>query len=111
MTYNSLLFNLNIIMKKFSESKKIVRNYLEELENVDENTILTVIEKYTDKKSYSWKGYWPYREEIDAKTCVEKFWKPFLTSFKHLQRRQDLFFGKKFEFIIQQNFYFTQCHR
>jgi len=80
-------------MGKFSESKKVVRNYLEELENVDVNTILTVIEKYTDEKSFSWKGYWPYREEIDAKTCVEKFWKPFLTAFKHLQRREDLFFA------------------
>ncbi|MGL4935701.1 MAG: ester cyclase [Cetobacterium sp.] len=77
-------------MSKYQEIKKIVREYFDAMENSTVETIESVLKEYTSE-NYLWRGVYPFREQEGATAATETFWKPLMTSIKHLQRRQDVF--------------------
>ncbi|MEG1087745.1 MAG: ester cyclase [Cetobacterium sp.] len=77
-------------MSKYQTSKKIVREYFAAMENATPETVEEVLKQYTTE-NYLWRGVYPFREQEGAVATAETFWKPLMTSVKHLQRRQDVF--------------------
>lgn len=77
-------------MGKYQTSKKIVRKYMKAMGQATPETVLEILNKHVSK-NYNWKGVYPFREITKIEEVVEKFWKPILTSFTRLQRREDIF--------------------
>ena len=79
-------------MNKYQDSKKIVRNYFDALENSTPKNVSNVLKKFTSE-NYLWRGVYPFREQNGAQAVAEKFWTPLMSSLKRMQRRQDIFIG------------------
>ena len=77
-------------MANYQAAKKIVLKYFEALENATIDSVDEVLANYTST-DYQWRGVYPFREQPDAKAAATRFWKPLMSSFTHLQRRQDIF--------------------
>lgn len=77
-------------MSKYQASKKLVREYFDAMEKSTPETVEGVLKQYTGE-NYLWRGVYPFREQEGATAAAETFWKPLMTSVKHLQRRQDVF--------------------
>ncbi|MEF9917438.1 MAG: nuclear transport factor 2 family protein [Lachnospiraceae bacterium] len=77
-------------MEKYQESKRIVREYFQELEQADCKSVEKVMKKHIATK-YNWKGVYPFREQEGIKSVAEKFWIPLKASLTKVQRRQDIF--------------------
>ncbi|MGL5056542.1 MAG: ester cyclase [Fusobacteriaceae bacterium] len=79
-------------MSKYEANKNLVREYFNAIENSTPETVEETLNQYTSA-NYLWRGVYPFREQEGTAACTEIFWKPLLTSIKHLQRRQDVFIG------------------
>jgi hypothetical protein len=79
-------------MGKYSESKRIVMRYFDALEAAGPDTVEEAIANCVSE-DYLWRGVHPFREQRGARAAANAFWKPLLTSLKHIQRRQDIFIG------------------
>ena len=79
-------------MGKYSEVKKIVRNYFDALEAASPENVEDVLKEYMGE-DYLWRGVYPFREQKGTQDVAEKFWIPLKKSLKHIQRRQDIFIG------------------
>ncbi|MCC0682880.1 nuclear transport factor 2 family protein [Clostridioides sp. ZZV14-6345] len=77
-------------MGKYQDSKKIVRNYFEALENANGDEVKNVLKQYM-KSDYNWKGVYPFREQEGIENVSDVFWKPLKNSLSNMQRRQDIF--------------------
>ncbi len=77
-------------MSKYQESKKIVRQYFEELESASVEDVKSVLEKYMSE-DYNFKGVYPFREQQGTENACDKFWVPLKKSLSNMQRRQDIF--------------------
>lgn len=77
-------------MSKYQESKKIVRQYFEELESASVEDVKSVLEKYMSE-DYNFKGVYPFREQQGIENVCDKFWVPLKKSLSNMQRRQDIF--------------------
>lgn len=77
-------------MSKYQESKKIVRQYFEELESASVKNVKSVLEKYMSE-DYNFKGVYPFREQQGIENACDKFWVPLKKSLSNMQRRQDIF--------------------
>lgn len=77
-------------MSKYQESKKIVRQYFEELESASVEDVKSVLEKYMSE-DYNFKGVYPFREQQGIENACDKFWVPLKKSLSNMQRRQDIF--------------------
>lgn len=77
-------------MSKYQESKKIVRQYFEELESASLEDVKSVLEKYMSE-DYNFKGVYPFREQQGIENACDKFWVPLKKSLSNMQRRQDIF--------------------
>lgn len=77
-------------MSKYQETKKIVRDYFDELEKSAPENVQSVLEKFTSE-NYLWRGVYPFREQHDQKSVADKFWTPLKKAVKNIQRRQDIF--------------------
>lgn len=84
-------------MGKYQEVKKIVRSYFDVLEREgkeDPSVVnLTKTIKQFTSDNYLWRGVYPWRIQESVEDAVEKFWSPFMSSVKNIQRRQDIFIG------------------
>lgn len=77
-------------MSNFQKSKSLVLEYYKELESATADTVASIIGKYTSS-DYKWYGVYPFNEQEGAEAVAEAFWKPFLSSWSPVQRRQDIF--------------------
>lgn len=77
-------------MSKYKETKRIVREYFESLENSTPENVVNVLQKYTSE-NYLWRGVYPFREQHGVEAVAEKFWIPLMNSLNRMQRRQDVF--------------------
>lgn len=76
----------------FKNEKDLVLNYFNDLENSSIENLDKVFDKYMSE-DYLFRGVYPFREQAGSKNAIDVFWKPLLSSVKHLQRRQDIFIG------------------
>lgn len=77
-------------MSKYQAIKALVRNYFADLENATPDTVADVLQAYTSE-DYHWRGVYPFRQQFGAGVVADLFWKPLMTSLRHIQRRQDIF--------------------
>lgn len=78
-------------MNKYQETKKIVREYFQALEEANSSQVIDVLKKYASDEGYNWKGVYPFREQYNIENVAEKFWIPLKNSLTRMQRRQDIF--------------------
>jgi hypothetical protein len=72
------------------ENKKLVLEFQRELESSMLQNLTKTFENYTSN-NYSWHGVYPFEDQQGSEAVVENFWKPLLTSWEYVQRRQDIF--------------------
>lgn len=77
----------------YAEEKKIVREYLKSIESSTKENIDDILKCYFDTKNYNFKGIYPHRELHSVEEVAKSFWKPLLSSFTKLHRREDIFFA------------------
>ncbi|MBW0371196.1 ester cyclase [Ensifer adhaerens] len=81
-------------MAEFQQIKNLVRDYYAALDAAEPDTVENVLKNYVTG-TYFWRGMHPFYEQKGAQAVAEVFWRPFLRSFKHVQRRQDIFLAGK----------------
>ena len=77
-------------MSDNQQNKQVVLNYYDELEAGGPDKTAGVLNKYFSK-DYTWYGVHPFNEQYSPGAVYEIFWKPFFHSWKHVQRRVDIF--------------------
>ena len=79
-------------MAGFQAEKALVLAQYDALARATPDTVNAVLaERVSD--DWDWRGMHPFNEQTGAAACAEAFWRPFLTSFTKVQRRQDIFFA------------------
>lgn len=79
-------------MGKYTNTKKVVLDYFDDLENASVDEVENVLKKHVNNE-YLWRGVYPFREQNTVKNVSENFWIPLKKSLKRMQRRQDVFIG------------------
>ena len=74
----------------FQQAKALVQEYYTELEGTTVDNVDDILTRYI-AKDYHWYGVHPFDEQTSAEGVAEAFWKPFLTAWSSVQRRQDVF--------------------
>jgi hypothetical protein len=77
-------------MSDHQKNKQLIRNYYQELEEATPESLERVVCSYCNN-DYTWYGVYPFNQQNDPGSVVEHFWKPFLHSWKSVQRREDIF--------------------
>ncbi|MEM6765199.1 MAG: nuclear transport factor 2 family protein [Bacteroidota bacterium] len=79
-------------MVHFQQEKQLIQAYHSEFDKAEKEGIEAVLSRYTTT-DYYWRGMHPFYEQTGSKAVAEVFWKPFLSSFSPVQRREDIFFA------------------
>ena len=77
-------------MASFQDEKALVLRFYEDLDTATSDGLVDVYRDYTTTE-YRWRGVHPFHEQESADTVVSLFWKPLRQSFRHIQRRLDVF--------------------
>ncbi len=77
-------------MTNYQDSKALVLNFYKELEATSADHAGNVLSRYTSS-DYRFRGVHPFNELDGADAVAEAVWKPLLTAFTPMQRRQDIF--------------------
>ena len=77
-------------MTDFQMQKALVLRFYKDLDAVADEGLIDVLGDYT-RTDYIWRGVHPFHEQKSADAVVDLFWKPFRRSFRHIQRRSDVF--------------------
>ena len=77
-------------MANYQDSKALVLNFYEELEAASANHVGTVLNRYTST-DYRFRGVHPFNELDGADAVADTVWRPLLSAFTPMQRRQDIF--------------------
>lgn len=75
---------------KYQKSKKLIREYFNDLENSSYETVNDVLRSYMSK-DYIFRSVYPFREQNGVDSVVDVFYYPLMKSIKNIQRRQDIF--------------------
>ena len=79
-------------MKRYQEHKALILKYYRELEDANANNVGKVIQTYASP-DIDWYGVYPFNKQRGSEAITEAFWRPFLSAWSHVQRRQDIFFA------------------
>ena len=79
-------------MNTYTTTKQLVLEYFKAVENATEASLLVDL-KPLIAKDYDWRASYPFREQNNLETVVDKFWRPLKKSLHRMQRRQDIFIG------------------
>lgn len=74
----------------FQAEKQLVRDYYHQLDMVALENIENATSTFI-ADDYLWRGYHPFNEQTEYTQVVNLFWQPLRQSFKHMQRREDIF--------------------
>lgn len=77
-------------MSNFLAEKSIVLQYFEAMEQATADTVNNVQQQFIASE-YEFFGVYPYNKIENLPQVSSKVWQPIYTSFKNLQRRQDVF--------------------
>lgn len=77
-------------MEKFSDAKKIVLDYFNEMESCTPEQCAEVMKKYVSDE-YHFRGVYPFEEQDGAEAVADVLWTPLKKSLNHMQRRMDVF--------------------
>ncbi len=79
-------------MTDFQAVKAVTRSYMSAFDAAGTDDRLAVLLDHTSD-TYQWRGLHPFHEQNSAEDTVDAFWRPLLTSFTALQRRETIFFA------------------
>ena len=79
-------------MSELTEIKQFVLELQDELEHAADDSVSKVFERAATP-GYRWHGTYPFHDVLDAHGAAAEFWLPLRQAMRHLQRRQDIFFG------------------
>ena len=77
-------------MADYQDSKALVLQYYGELEAASADHVGSVLKQYTSP-DYQFRGVHPFNELDGADAVADTVWKPLLSAFTPMQRRQDIF--------------------
>ncbi len=77
-------------MTNYQDSKALVLKFHQALEAASADDVGSVLDQYTSS-DYRFRGVHPFNELDGADAVADTVWKPLLTAFTPLQRRQDIF--------------------
>ena len=77
-------------MADYQDSKALVLKYYAELEAASADHVGSVLKQYTSP-DYQFRGVHPFNELDGADAVADTVWKPLLSAFTPMQRRQDIF--------------------
>jgi predicted ester cyclase len=72
------------------ENKTLVLEFQKDFEAASLHNLTKTFEAYMSS-NYSWHGVYPFEDQQGSEAVVENLWKPLLTSWEYVQRRQDIF--------------------
>jgi len=79
-------------MSNYQAAKSLVRSYTNAFDKAANDELIEVAAQFLSP-AFHWRGMHPFYEIEGPKRVVETFWHPLRTSFKHIQRREDVFFA------------------
>lgn len=79
-------------MQNLSDAKNLVRAFYDDLDAARGDDQVAVMQSYC-AQSYLWRGFHPFDEMTDPAKVASEFWMPLKGALRHMQRRQDAFFG------------------
>ena len=71
-------------------NKALVLEYQRDLERALPQDLSKTLGTYTSS-DYRWHGVYPFEDRRGADAVVDTFYRPFLSAWEHVQRRQDVF--------------------
>jgi len=74
----------------YQDSKALVLRYFEELEAASADQVASVLKRYTSS-DYQFRGVHPFNEIDGSDAVADTVWKPLMSAFTAMQRRQDIF--------------------
>ncbi len=77
-------------MNNYQTEKALVQDYYTALEGASADQVHAVLNQYTTPE-WQWYGVHPFGEQRGCDAVMDAFWRPYLQSFQHVQRRQDIF--------------------
>jgi ketosteroid isomerase-like protein len=77
-------------MNPYQDNKALVRDFYAALEAATEDSVEAVLLQYTSA-DYEFFGVHPFNELQGARAVADVFWKPFLSAWQAVQRREDIF--------------------
>lgn len=77
-------------MTNFQTQKALVLRFYEDLDAVHDEGLIDILGDYTST-DHLWRGVHPFHEQNNVNAVVDLFWKPLRKSFRHIQRRTDVF--------------------
>ena len=83
-------------MSDFQASKELVREYYRAMESATGDNVATIMAEFTTD-DFQWYGVHPFDEQQGPEAVAEAFWQPLLSSWSHLQRREDVFMAGRNE--------------
>ena len=95
-------------MSNFQAEKNLVSNYFAAMENASVQDVADVQKAYMSDE-YEFYGVYPFNKLDNLNDVNEKVWQPLLTSFKGMQRRQDVFMAGESE-INGENWVMSMGH-
>lgn len=96
-------------MGKYSEIKKTVLSYYEDLEKAAPDGVLQVLDRYMSD-GWEWRCSYPFRE-LNGKVEISRvFWQPIKKSLTGMQRRMDIFIGGINELAPEETWVMSMGH-
>ena len=77
-------------MNSYKQSKALILDFYRALEQATPDNVESVLNQFYAEDAQFY-GVHPFNEQTGPKAIAETFWKPFLSSWSHVQRRQDVF--------------------
>jgi len=77
-------------MNAYQQNKTLILNFYQALEQATPDNIESILSQFCAEDCQFY-GVYPFNELSGPKSIVENFWQPFLSSWAHVQRRQDVF--------------------
>jgi hypothetical protein len=77
-------------MSDYQNIKSFMLDYYDKLATSTPETVADVINQHTSD-DYLWYGVYPFNEQSTGDDVANAFWKPFLSAWSSVQRRQDIF--------------------
>ncbi|MEM9971232.1 MAG: nuclear transport factor 2 family protein [Pseudomonadota bacterium] len=77
-------------MTDYQAEKAAVLSHYDALSHASPDTVADALAKYCSD-DLAWRGVHPWNEQTGVEAVAAAFWRPFLTAFTRVQRRQDIF--------------------
>ncbi|MBR9754189.1 MAG: nuclear transport factor 2 family protein [Gammaproteobacteria bacterium] len=79
-------------MTTYQANKALILDFYRELERATPENVEHILALYMSDDCH-WRGVHPFGEQFGAGGIAEAFWRPFLSAWGSVQRRQDVFFA------------------